>query len=144
MCRKQLAPDIFTYSLLLTVVKERCGADLSDAAFQLEAERSAGGVHAGRNSSVVLQLHSVEVWGTALRTRTSRNILHYYKPECFAKLCLFLHPHTAAEELLYYLVCFNLVFIVFLPSLLPVCFYRLCFKCLHVLYLWNTLWLLFL
>lgn len=77
MSRKpQSAPDTLKYSLVLTVVEEWGGADLSDGAFQLEAERvAAAGVHAGRTSSVVLQLHSVEVWGTALRTRTTTSLL---------------------------------------------------------------------
>lgn len=66
--------DISKYFLVLTIVEQGGGADLSHGSFQLEAERvTAAGVHTGRTSTVVLQLHSVEVWGTALRTRASTN-----------------------------------------------------------------------
>lgn len=53
---------------ILTMVEEGGGTDLSDGAFEMEPEGvTAPGVHT-RTSSVVLQLHPVEVWVTALRT----------------------------------------------------------------------------
>lgn len=58
----QTPDDISKYFLVLTIVEQGGGADLSQGSFQLEAEWvTAAGVHTGRTSTVVLQLHSVEV-----------------------------------------------------------------------------------
>lgn len=74
---------ISKHFLDLTFIEDGGSADLSDGAFQLEAEWvTVTGVNTGGTSSVMLQLHHVEVWGTALSTRTSRNTkqTHTSKP----------------------------------------------------------------